>query len=174
MNHQPFEDWLLEDESLTIQQGRELQAHLRSCTSCSAIAASNVALHSGHLAIPQPGFSERFQPRLAAWKRSQLRRQAIGTVVLVAAGLALLYAVAGPAMLEAVRSPATWMSNVTVYVLSVFTMASVAGHVGSVLLRSLSGLIPPGSWWAVTAGGFSLGIWWAFLMRRRLRAPQGA
>jgi hypothetical protein len=174
MNHQPFEDWLLEDESLTIQQQRELQAHLRSCTPCSAIAASNVALHARHLAIPQSGFTERFRPRLAAWKKDQLRRQAMGTVVLVAAGLAVLYAVAGPAMLEAVRSPASWMSNVTVYLLSVFTVASVAGHVGSVLLRSLSGLIPPGAWWAVTAGGFGLGVIWGLLMRRRLGAPQGA
>jgi len=174
MNHQPFEDWLLEDESLTIQQQRELHAHLRSCTSCSAIAASNMALHTKHLAIPLPGFTERFQPRLAAWKKDQLRRQAMGTVVLVAAGLALLYAGAGPAMLQAVRSPAAWMSNVAVYVLSVFTMASVAGHVGSVLLRGLSGLIPPGAGWAVAAGGFSLGVLWASMMRRRLRAPQGA
>jgi len=174
MNHQPFEDWLLEDESLTIQQERELQVHLRSCTSCLGIAASNVALHTRHLVLPQPGFTERFKPRLAAWKREQLRRQALGTVVLVAAGLALLYAVAGPAMVEAVRSPAAWMRNVTVYVLSLFTMASVAGQVGSVLLRSLSGLIPPGAGWAVMVGGFSLGILWASLMRRLLRAPQGA
>jgi hypothetical protein len=173
MNHQPFEDWLLDDEFLTIQQERELQGHLRSCTSCSAIAASNLALHARHLAVPQPGFTERFRPRLAAWKKEQVRRQAMGTIVLVAAGLALLYAVAGPAMLEAVRSPAAWMRNVAVYVLSLFTIARVAGQVGSVVLRSLSGLIPPGTWWAVMAGGSGLGIFWAFLMRRRLRVPQG-
>lgn len=173
MNHQPFEDWLLDDESLTSQQQRELQVHLRSCTACSAIAASNLALHITHLAIPQPGFTERFRPRLAAWKKEQLRRQAIGTVVLVAAGLALLYAVAGPAMLEAVRSPAAWMRDVTVYILSLFTLARVAGQASSVVLRSLSGLIPAGAQWALMAGGFSLGVLWTFVMRRRLRSPQG-
>jgi hypothetical protein len=173
MNHQPFEDWLLDDESLTTQQQRELQVHLRSCTLCSAIAASNLELHTKHLATPQPGFTERFRPRLIVWKKEQLRRQAIGTIVLVAAGVALLYAVAGPAMLEAVRSPAAWMRDVTVYVLSLFTMARVAGQVGGVVIRSLSGLIPTGAWWAVMAGGFGLGVLWTFEMRLRLRAPQG-
>jgi hypothetical protein len=173
MNHQPFEDWLLDDDTLTVQQQRQLQVHLRSCTSCSAIAASNLALHTRQLVNPQPGFTERFRPRLTAWKKEQLRRQAIGTIVLVAAGLALIYAVAGPAMLEAVRSPAAWMRNVTVYVLSLFTVASVAGQVGGVVLRSLSGLMPPGAWWAAVGGVLGLGILWVFVMRRSLRAPQG-
>jgi predicted small integral membrane protein len=173
MNHQPFDDWLLEDENLTVQQKRELEVHLRSCTSCSAIAASNLALRTKHLAMPQPGFTERFRPRLAAWKKEQLRRQAIGTIVLVAAGLALLYAVAGPAMVEAARSPAAWMRDVTVYVLSLFTLASVAGQVGSVVLRSVVGLIPPGAWWAATAGGFGLAVMCTVVMRRSFRAPQG-
>lgn len=174
MNHQPFEDWLLDDEPLTNQQQRELQVHMRGCTSCSAIAASNLALHTKHMAVPQPGFTERFRPRLTAWKTEQLRRQAIGTVVLVAAGLVLLYAVAGPAMLEAVRSPAAWIRDVTVHLLSLLTIARVAGQVGSVVLRSLSGLIPTGAWWATFAGGFGLGAWWIFVMRFRPRAPQGA
>lgn len=173
MNHQPFEDWLLDDDSLTIQQQRELQLHLRSCTSCSAIAASNLALHTRQLAIPQPGFTNRFRPRLAAWQKEQLRRQAMGTIVLVGAGLILLYAVAGPAMLAAVRSPAAWVRDVTVYVLSLFTLASVAGQVGSMVLRNLSSLIPPQAGWAVWIGGFGLGVLWTFSMRRRLRPPQG-
>lgn len=173
MNHQPFEDWLLEDEILTSHQQRELEAHMRTCASCSAIAASNVALHAGQMAVPQPGFTDRFRPRLAAWKRQQLRRQAIGTVVLVVTGLALLYAVAGPAMMEAAQSPAAWMRNVTVYVLSIVTAASVAGHVGGVLLRALSGLVSPGAWWAITSSGIALGAVWAFMIRRRTRAPQG-
>jgi hypothetical protein len=126
------------------------------------------------MAIPQPGFTERFRPRLTMWKKEQLRRQAVGTVVLVTSGLALLYAAAGPAMLEAVRSPAAWIRDVTVHVLSLFTAARVAGQVGSVLLRSLSGLIPTGAWWAVTAGGLGFGLLWTFVMRLRLRAPQGA
>ena len=64
MNHRPFEDWLLEDQPLTSDQERDLQAHLRTCTSCSAIAESNFALHSTHMVRPAEGFAARFQLRL--------------------------------------------------------------------------------------------------------------
>ncbi len=46
MNHQPFENWLLDEEPLTAQQQRDLQNHLRDCTICSGLADSNLALHT--------------------------------------------------------------------------------------------------------------------------------
>ena len=55
MNHQPFENWLLDEEPLTSQQQRDLQNHLRGCTSCSGIADSNLALHTTHMAVPAAG-----------------------------------------------------------------------------------------------------------------------
>jgi len=173
MNHQPFEDWLLEDEALTIQQERELQIHLRSCTTCAAIASSNLALHSRRLIAPPPGFTDRFRPRLVDWRREQLRRQALGTIVLVLAGLGLLYAVAGPAMLQAVQSPAAWLTKVTTYLLSLFTFLSVFGHVGGILLRTLPSLVPPSAWLVVLVAGCALGALWIVSMRRLARAPQG-
>ncbi len=90
MNHQPFEDWLLEDQPLTLEQQRELQAHLRSCPACTAIAESNLALHSVHMISPAAGFARRFQTRLAHRREQQRWRQIIGTVILVLGGLALL------------------------------------------------------------------------------------
>ena len=105
MNHQPFENWLLDDEPLTNPQKRELQIHVRDCTSCAAIADSNLALHATRGVAPVPGFTDRFRPRLAAWRREQRRRQILGTVVLVLGGVALLYVSAGPMIAEAARSP---------------------------------------------------------------------
>ena len=174
MNHQPFEDWLLDDESLTVQQERELQIHLRSCTACTAIADSNLALHSVRLVSPAPGFADRFQPRLAAWRRAQLRRQAFGSIVLVVAVLALLYTLAGPTILEAVRSPVVWLREITTYLVTVLTLVSVFGQVGSILLRNLPDLIPPAVWFAMLAAGSVLAALWITLMRRLARAPQGA
>jgi hypothetical protein len=173
MNHQPFEDWLLEDEPRTVQQERELQIHLHSCTTCAAIADSNLALHSRRLVAPAPGFTERFRPRLSAWRREQLRRQALGTIVLVVAGLAFLYALAGPSMQEAIRSPAAWLRDITVYLVALFTFLSVFGQVGGILLRNLPGLVPPAAWFAIFVAGCILGILWIVTMRRLAGAPQG-
>ena len=52
MNHRPFEDWLLDNAALTPDQKRQLQTHLQTCSSCTAIAEVNLALKSVRLAEP--------------------------------------------------------------------------------------------------------------------------
>jgi hypothetical protein len=173
MNHQPFEDWLLDDQPLTLQQERELQIHLRSCTTCTGIANSNLALHSRRLIAPPPGFTGRFRPRLVVWRREQLTRQALGTIVLVAAGLALLYTIAGPAMLEAIQSPAAWLKEITEYVVALIAFLSVLGHVGSVLSRALPSVLPLSLRFIILIGGCALGALWIATMRRLAAASQG-
>jgi hypothetical protein len=173
MNHQPFENWLLDEAPLTSQQQRDLQNHLRGCTICTAIAGSNLALRSAHLAAPAPGFTDRFRPRLAAWRRTQQRRQAIGTVLLVLIGVGLLYAVAGPAMLEAARSPAAWLGEVTAYAVELLTLLSVMGRLGGILLRLVQAALPPATWPATVLAGWILACAWIVAMRRLARAPQG-
>ena len=174
MNHQPFETWLLEDESLTMQQDRDLQSHLRTCTSCAAIADSNLALHSARLIEPLKGFSDRFQTRLADWRKRQIRRQALGTVVLVLAGVVALYGLAGPAMMDAARSPAAWFAHATSIAVSALTLGSVLSQVAGILVRILPGLIPPGGWLAMFAVGSTAVLIWSILMRRLARVPRGA
>ena len=66
MNHQPFETWLLDDKVLTAAEKRELNSHLRTCKTCSALAETGLALRSARAVSPAPGFALRFQHRLAA------------------------------------------------------------------------------------------------------------
>ncbi len=173
MNHQPFENWLLDEEPLTSQQQRDLQNHLRDCTICSGLADSNLALHTARMVAPASGFPARFQPRLAAWRREQLRRQAVGTVILVLIGVGLLYALAGPAMLNALRSPAAWLGEVTVYAVEVFALVRVVGQVGGILLQHVPAMLPTGTWTALILAAGLLGVMWIVAMRRLARAPQG-
>ena len=67
----------------------------------------------------------------------------MGTVILVLIGVSLLYVLAGPAMPEAVRSPAAWLGAVTVYAVELFAVVSILGQVGSILLRQIPTIISP-------------------------------
>jgi hypothetical protein len=174
MNHQPFEDWLLADEFLTLQQQRQLQDHLRGCTACSGIADSNLALHATRMIAPAPGFTDRFRPRLAAWQREQIRRQAVGTILLVAIGMGLLYVLAGPALLAALQSPAAWLGRITGLFIEVLTLARVFSQIGSVLLRHVPAILPGSLGPASVVATAGLALIWTFMMRRLARAPQGA
>ena len=68
MNHQPFEEWLLNDKNLTPSETRELDLHLRTCVHCTALSATGLALRSANMIAPAAGFTLRFQQRLAAQK----------------------------------------------------------------------------------------------------------
>ena len=90
MNHQPFEDWILNMVALTLQQQRELDSHVRSCGYCSALARTNRVLRSVKMAIPSSGFVERFQVRLAAAKALDRRRTILGLMLFTLGGLAVM------------------------------------------------------------------------------------
>ena len=68
MNHQPFEEWLLSEKLIDPKQKLDLDAHLRVCGYCSALAETGKALRTVKKVSPVTGFSTRFQARLAAQK----------------------------------------------------------------------------------------------------------
>ncbi len=173
MNHRPFEDWLLDDQPLTPQQQRDLQAHVRSCPACAAIAESNLALHATRLVRPAAGFADRFQVRLAKRRREQRWRQVIGTIGLVLGGLGLVYWLAGPFILAAIASPASFITVSVGYFLFILTSIQVFGEAGSILLSVLPKFISPAGWVALTAGAAGLGFLWTISIRRVARIPQG-
>ncbi len=173
MNHRPFEDWLLDDETLTPQQTRELQAHVRDCASCSAIAESNLALHSTRLVSPAPGFADRFRVRLEKRRREQRWRQVIGTLVLVLGGVGLVYWLAGPFILAAFASPASWITVGVGYFIFIVTSLQAVGEVSVILLRVVPTFVPPVGWVILTAGVAGLGYLWTISIRRVARIPQG-
>jgi len=173
MNHRPFEDWLLDDQPLEPQQQRDLQEHLRTCVTCSAIAESNMALHTTHMLTPAGGFGDRFTLRLARRREEQRWQQIIGTLVLVLAGLALTLLVAGPSLEQAITSPAGWITAVVGYFLFMVTSVRVFSEAGAVLLRVLPGFISPAGWFVTVFAFAGLGILWGLSIRRYGHAPQG-
>lgn len=76
MSHQPYETFLFSDEVLNQDEQKLLDAHLKACESCAALAKSysnlQLAFSSSSTPEPAPGFTQRWQFRLAS---TQQRRQ---------------------------------------------------------------------------------------------------
>ncbi len=173
MNHQPFEDWLLEDQHLTTEQERELQAHLRVCTSCTAIAESNLALHSARMVAPAQGFVSRFETRLIENRKAARVRQIIGALILVLAGIALLYWLTSPFIIEAMHSPAEWLTTAIGYFLFITTTFQALGEISRVFLHLLPDFISPIDWFVIFFLVSGLGLLEGLSIWRYTRKPQG-
>ena len=173
MNHRPFEDWLLDDQPLTPEQKRDLQSHLKLCTSCAAIADSNLALHTIHVVSPVPGFTDRFQARLAHRRSGQKWRQFAGTLVLVLGGLGLLYWAAGPVIQEAFSSPAEWITTAVSYFLFVLTSLQALSEAGNILLRVVPNFVSPADLFIISVLISGFFFWGIVSIWRVKRVPQG-
>lgn len=173
MNHRPFEDWLIADQPLDAAQQRDLQNHLRDCVSCAAMAESNMALRAKRMMTPEAGFVDRFTARLAGRREELRRRQILGTVVLVLAGVGLTLVFAGPLLQEAFTSPATWITAMVGYFLFIVTSFRVLSEVTEILLRVLPTVVTPGGWLVTVIAFAGLAAFWTYAIRRARPAQQG-
>ena len=173
MNHRPFEDWLLDDQLLDPAQKRELDGHLRTCNTCSAIAESNLALRSARVVAPAPGFTARFQERLVLARRAQRRRTLLGTLFFSLGGFLLLAFLAGPTLVSLLGSPAEWISAMVRTLLFVYTTGMAVGEAGFVLLRVLPGFMPPFAWLVLLSSLSGFALLWSVSIWRLMRRPQG-
>jgi len=85
MDHQPFEQWILNEKQLTKQQENLLNEHLLGCEECAVLSTSwkrvELELQTSKLAAPSPGFVSRWQFNLANKKAIQHQVQAIKTFI---------------------------------------------------------------------------------------------
>jgi hypothetical protein len=146
MVHRPYEDWLLNDEKLTLEQERELRQHTSTCVACAALARANLALRSASMAAPAPGFALRFQARLEAERRVEKKRAVLGMGFLTLAGAGLLVLLVLPLLPYLSVPPAelfvAWITTL-VYIL---TTLQALGTVGSVFARALFNFVPAYAW----------------------------
>jgi predicted anti-sigma-YlaC factor YlaD len=79
MSHQPYETWLLSEESLDEEQEKALQTHLEDCRQCQQLSQSWTQVQSlistSSEPEPAPGFSLRWQQRLAIRREHQQQRK---------------------------------------------------------------------------------------------------
>ena len=173
MNHQPFEDWLLNDKNLTSAEKRELDLHLRTCTHCTALSATGLALRSANVVTPAAGFTVRFQQRLAAQKIAERRRKLWGMMVLILAGLGLLGWFAAPYVYAFILSPVEWITTGIGYFLFVITSMQALTQIMAVLAHILPDIIPPYVGMVIVSALAGFGLLWTISIWRFSRTPQG-
>lgn len=166
MDHRPFEDWLLAEEPLTPQQKRELQAHVKTCPSCTAIAEVNVALKSVRSAAPADGFSYRFQVRLAQRKLALRRRNFWGFMILTLSVVSMLVWIAWPVLSLAIESPVNLLASWLSALISVWVSLQAMLHAGAVAFEVLPGFVPTYIWiFALFAAAAWVVVWVVSLLK---------
>lgn len=173
MNHQPFETWLLEDKNLSPAEKRELDLHLRTCSHCTALTETGLALRSAPVARPAAGFTLRFQQRLAAQKIAERRRRLWGMIVLLVSGTGLLGWLLAPYIFAVASAPVEWVTAGVGYFLFVLTSLQAFTEVIAVLLRMVTDFIPPYVWMVLLSAMAGLGLLWTISIWQFSRTPQG-
>ncbi len=173
MNHQPFEEWLLNDKPITPEQKRELDVHLRTCSYCTALTETGIALKSVRKASPQVGFTTRFQARLAERKLAERRGRLWGSVLFTFGGLALLMWLFSPYLLNFLSAPATWISAVVQWGVFVITTIDALAQAGSVFVRIIPEFLSPFAWMVLLSAVAGISLLWTVSIWRFVRVPRG-
>jgi hypothetical protein len=173
MNHQPFEEWLLTEKLISPRERLDLDAHLRICSYCSALAETGKALRTVKRVAPAAGFSARFQARLAVQKAADLRRKRWGGLLFTFGGLVMLMWLVGPYLASFFVAPATWIAAMVEWVVFLITTLQAVTQAGSVLLRMLPGFLSPFGLMVLVSAFAGIGLLWSVSIWRFVRVPRG-
>jgi len=173
MKHQPFEEWLLNDISMTLEQKRELDQHVRSCEYCAALVETGMVLRSAKMVSPVEGFTARFQARLAERKLVDRRRKFWGAIVFLVGGFSFLLWILAPSIASFVASPATWITGLVQWAVFIITTLNAMFQAGSVMLKIAPGFLSPFMWMILVSAFAGLSLLWSVSIWRFVRKPQG-
>jgi hypothetical protein len=90
MNHQPYEDWILDEVQLTPQEQDSLNEHLKECHECFKLSHSwnkvRAQIKSEPVKPAPVGFVQRWNSNFADRQKQQERRQARTLFISLASG----------------------------------------------------------------------------------------
>jgi hypothetical protein len=164
---------LLNEKLIDPKQKLELDAHMRTCSYCSALAETGKALRMVKKVSPAAGFSTRFQARLAMQKVAERRRRLWGAVLFTFGGVAILMWIAAPYLASFFASPATWITSLIEWGVFVVTTLWAMVQAGSVFLDVIPGFIPAFVWMVLLSALAGIGLLWSVSIWRFVRVPRG-
>jgi hypothetical protein len=173
MNHQPFENWLLSEESLTPENQRILQDHLETCDQCRELQASWNDVIDLFLDVPEvepaPGFVSRWQGRLETERQIELsirhRWQSIIMLILIGNVIAGLVVLLSTQFLTTFDTALGFLLSGVYRLASFVTRLNAVENIVTTLFRTITSVIPVG-WWAVLALGLvGAGVTWIISLK---------
>ena len=175
MNHSPFETWLLNDLPVTPEQQRELDLHLRDCAYCASLTETGRLLKNVKLAAPAPGFTNRFQARLAERKIADRRRRLWGAFLFTIGGLSMLLWFVGPYAVSFLSAPSSWLAVIVGWLVFIGSTLFALLDAGGVLLEVVANFLPPFVWMVVFSTIAGVGLLWSISIWRfaQRAVPQG-
>ncbi len=164
MNHQPFETWLLSEETLSPEQARTLREHLYTCEACQCLERSWAGVQQifekTAPAAPAPGFTARWQARLSVERRKRQQRQNWGMLAFTGGIALVLMVLLGVHALDLFSSPEQLLMFVIYRASSLYFYGQASFEALPEVLRSFIGVIPL-ALWLITLGAVSvLGVLW--------------
>lgn len=175
MNHQYYEDLLFAQQPISSQDDAALQEHLQDCESCQILVSAwqevESQLHRSAMLDPAPGFTDRWQARLARDGQRVQRRQSMLLLGFSVGGAALLLASLGVLLLPLADSPivfvVAWLSRLTQMVGLISSTGDVVGN----LYQAVNG--PVSVIWVIFGAGLVslMGVLW-LVSYRVLSAPR--
>lgn len=136
MDHQHFENYLLNDTPIPREEKAAFDAHLKVCARCASLVRVNRSLNHVVMAAPTTGFATRFQVRLATQRKAERKRHLFGLLILLFGGIALGSWYALPFLSIAFFSPTVllmaWAQTLSAAISLVSTLIRAANVIGRV------------------------------------------
>ena len=145
MDHQHFENYLLNDTPIPRDEKAAFDAHLKVCAKCASLARVNRSLNHVVMAAPAAGFATRFQARLVAQRKAERKRHLFGLFILLFSGVAIGGWYALPLIPTALLSPTTLLTSWAQTLVSVISLIQSVVGAANVIGRVAANFIPPES-----------------------------
>jgi hypothetical protein len=173
MDHRPFENWLLDNKALNPDERRQLNSHLQSCPSCTALAEVDLALTGVRMSAPATGFVNRFQVRLEARKRALRRRNAWGFFFLLVSVLVPIARLVWPVLSAAVQSPADLLGSWLASLITLWAALQATFQAGSVFFKVIPNFVPAFLLPVLLIVGAGWGLMWVLSLMKLTKFSQG-
>ena len=162
MKHPQFEALLFDMDHLGREERIALEAHLRECERCNAVATSWSDLEGKMRSVsqmePATGFTERFRERLVVYKRRKQERLTLAVILAILVSLIIVTGFFGAELLTFVPSAISFLLKSINGLVRLGGLLSIVGDFALVLIEGITQSLPAGLLLAISVAASGLAL----------------